>query len=353
MLPPPGYQGAASASEAGRVHEIIDRWLKEDLKQLPSSATRRSAFSTGFAPSTGSAAAYDREGLCARCSPPGHGQALRLRGCGAQGALLRLRSAAQDACYVRASTAEAWIDGHVHAFAFFGGVAIASLRQRPRCHRDASSTGSSLCAIDGRPGKGNDKGESLVGFSRRNSTASALCHGKRSIGGLTVPPPPRYPSAREPCLRGLRPLPGQVSSSDQRLLGAGGLWPSRRLGARLRRPGGDRLRRSSPAIPGPMARERTEPISPSHRRSTRRRSPDGSTEIRWRPLAQGGAAGVWHLRLLESWAGSHGREGASTRSSIWCWRPPKLDLLPYLPKAGHQLHVPAVGRRGMTDGPTS
>ena len=30
-----------------------------------------------------------------------------------------------DACYVRAypaATAEAWIDGHVHAFAFFGGV---------------------------------------------------------------------------------------------------------------------------------------------------------------------------------------------------------------------------------------
>jgi len=30
-----------------------------------------------------------------------------------------------DACFVRAypaATAEAWMDGHVHAFAFFGGL---------------------------------------------------------------------------------------------------------------------------------------------------------------------------------------------------------------------------------------
>ena len=40
-----------------------------------------------------------------------------------------------DASYVRAypaATAEAWIDGHVHAFSFFGtGAVVDSLRQRP------------------------------------------------------------------------------------------------------------------------------------------------------------------------------------------------------------------------------
>jgi transposase len=35
-----------------------------------------------------------------------------------------------DACFVRAypaATAEAWVDGHVHAFAFFGRVPISVL----------------------------------------------------------------------------------------------------------------------------------------------------------------------------------------------------------------------------------
>ena len=35
-----------------------------------------------------------------------------------------------DACYVRAypaATAEAWVDGHVHAFAFFGKVPVSVL----------------------------------------------------------------------------------------------------------------------------------------------------------------------------------------------------------------------------------
>jgi len=41
-----------------------------------------------------------------------------------------------DACYVRAypaATAEAWVDGHVHAFAFFGRVALSVLHDNDRC----------------------------------------------------------------------------------------------------------------------------------------------------------------------------------------------------------------------------
>jgi transposase len=41
-----------------------------------------------------------------------------------------------DACFVRAypaATAEAWMDGHVHAFAFFGGVPLSVLYDNDRC----------------------------------------------------------------------------------------------------------------------------------------------------------------------------------------------------------------------------
>jgi len=41
-----------------------------------------------------------------------------------------------DACFVRAypaATAEAWMDGHVHAFAFFGGVPQSVLYDNDSC----------------------------------------------------------------------------------------------------------------------------------------------------------------------------------------------------------------------------
>ena len=93
-----------------------------------------------------------------------------------------------DACYVRAypaATAEAWMDGHVHAFAFFGGVPQSVLYDNDRClvskilpdgTRKRATLFSGLLSHYlyrdryGRPGKGNDKGavEGLVGYSRRN-----------------------------------------------------------------------------------------------------------------------------------------------------------------------------------------
>ena len=41
-----------------------------------------------------------------------------------------------DACFVRAypaATTEAWVDGHVHAFAFFGRVPLSILYDNDRC----------------------------------------------------------------------------------------------------------------------------------------------------------------------------------------------------------------------------
>ena len=93
-----------------------------------------------------------------------------------------------DGCFVKAypaDTTEAFLDGHVSAFAFLGGVpqrilydntrlAVAKIlgdgrRQRTRAFSELQSH----YLFDdrfGRPGKGNDKGkvEGLVGYARRN-----------------------------------------------------------------------------------------------------------------------------------------------------------------------------------------
>ena len=93
-----------------------------------------------------------------------------------------------DGSYVRAyraATAEAWVDGHVHAFSFFGAVALSIVYDNDRClvsriERDGTRRRTRLFSgflshyligdRYGRPGKGNDKGavEGLVGWSRRN-----------------------------------------------------------------------------------------------------------------------------------------------------------------------------------------
>jgi transposase len=93
-----------------------------------------------------------------------------------------------DACFViayPAETTEAFCDGHVKAFEFFGGIprsilydntriAVARIlgdgkRQRTRVFSELQSH-YLFADRFGRPGKGNDKGkvEGLVGFARRN-----------------------------------------------------------------------------------------------------------------------------------------------------------------------------------------
>src|SRR4030088_2324639 len=93
-----------------------------------------------------------------------------------------------DACFVAgypAETTEAFCDGHIRAFAFFGGVPLSILydntriagarilgdgrRQRTRVFGELQSH-YLFADRFGRPGKGNDKGkvEGLVGLIRRN-----------------------------------------------------------------------------------------------------------------------------------------------------------------------------------------
>ena len=100
-----------------------------------------------------------------------------------------------DACYIMAypaATSEAWVDGHVHAFAFFGRVPVSVLYDNDRClvasilpdgtrKRAKLFSGflSHYLIRDryGRPGKGNDKGgvEGLVGYARRNFMVPLSC----------------------------------------------------------------------------------------------------------------------------------------------------------------------------------
>ena len=93
-----------------------------------------------------------------------------------------------DDCFVRAypaETTEAFLEGHVHAFAYFGSVptsilydntkiAVARIlggeeRQKTRAFSELQSH-YLFAAKFGRPAKGNDKGnvEGLVGYARRN-----------------------------------------------------------------------------------------------------------------------------------------------------------------------------------------
>ena len=92
-----------------------------------------------------------------------------------------------DAIFVKAypaETAEAFCEGHVAAFAFFGGIPVSVLYDNTRLAvakilGDGTRKRSTLFAVlqshyvfgdrYGRPGKGNDKGkvEGMVGFARR------------------------------------------------------------------------------------------------------------------------------------------------------------------------------------------
>lgn len=125
---------------------------------------------------------------------PGHGQAdfgeaqVIIGGVQQKAHFFVLDLPHSDACYVRAyprAVTEAWLDGHNHAFAFFGAVPQSIVYDNDRClvarimpdgirkRTEAFSGFLSHYLIKddyGRPGKGNDKGkvEGMVGYTRRN-----------------------------------------------------------------------------------------------------------------------------------------------------------------------------------------
>lgn len=138
--------------------------------------------------------ARGRETFVPLAHPPGHaqvdfGEALATIGGVRQTVHVFCMDLPQsDACFVKAyprETTEAFLDGHVAAFAFFGGVPLSVLydntkiavtricgdgrRERTRAFTELVSHYLFRDRF-GRPGKGNDKGkvEGLVKFARAN-----------------------------------------------------------------------------------------------------------------------------------------------------------------------------------------
>ena len=197
-----------------------------------------------------------------------------------------------DACFVRAypaATAEAWVDGHVHAFAFFGRAPLSVLyettaawsrRSCPTGRGSGPRSSAGSCRIicsataTGAPARAMTRARSRGWWGRR--AATSWCRSRSSRPGtrstLTLRSgvasvrqmscaarpddraTPRTGSGRDvrtPCgaVRCLRPghrtvqFPGAGALQDQRLLGPGRLRPSRRLDPGLCRRGRDRLRR--------------------------------------------------------------------------------------------------------------
>lgn len=152
--------------------------------------------------------------------PPGHAQAdfgealVVIGGVEQKAYFFALDLPHSDACYVRAYPAantEAWLDGHVHAFAFFGAVPQSVLYDNDRClvakimpngERQRTQRFSAMLSHYviqdryGRPGKGNerafvrhwseDNGERQGGGSRR--LFSPQLHGPHAalskLGGI-------------------------------------------------------------------------------------------------------------------------------------------------------------------------
>ena len=206
---PPGYRRTVPVKrpKLDGFTEIIDQWLGEDAdrprkqrhtaKRVLDRLREEHGFDGGYT----IVKAYmrehqrrSREMFVPLDHRPGHAQAdfgealVVIGGVEQKAHFFAFDLPYSDACYVRAypaATAEAWMDGHVHAFAFFGRVPLSVLYDNDRClmarilpdgTRKRARLFSELLShyvIEdryGRPGKGNDKGsvEGIVGWARRN-----------------------------------------------------------------------------------------------------------------------------------------------------------------------------------------
>lgn len=186
---------------------VIDQWLREDqgrnrkqrhtAKRVFERLRDEHGFTGGYTIIKDYVREQERRGremFVPLSHPPGHAQAdfgeatVVIGGLEQKAHFFALDLPHSDACYVRAcqaATAEAWVDGHVHAFAFFGCVPTSILYDNDKClvariQPDGTRIRAKLFSgflshylirdRYGRPGKGNDKGgvEGLVGYSRRN-----------------------------------------------------------------------------------------------------------------------------------------------------------------------------------------
>ena len=206
---PPGYRRTAEIKrpKLDGLTGFIDQWLPEDLsRNRKRRHTAKSVFERlrdghGFKGGYTTVKNYVREhgGRSREMFVPlahaaGHAQAdfgepmVVIGGVEQKAHFFALDLPLSDACFVRAypaAVSEVWIDGHVHAFAFFGRVPQSVLYDNDRCLvakilSDGTRKRSKLFSgflshyffhdRNGRPGKGNDKGavEGFVGYAWRN-----------------------------------------------------------------------------------------------------------------------------------------------------------------------------------------
>jgi Transposase and inactivated derivatives len=206
---PPGYRRKAPIKrpKLDGFTEIIDAWLEEDrgmprkqrhtAKRVFERLRDEHGFTGGYTIVKDYIREDDRRGremFVPLAHAPGHAQAdfgeamVIIDGVEQKAHFFAFDLPHSDACYIRAypaATSEAWVDGHVHAFGFFGRVPVSVLYDNDRClvaqilpdgtrkrARLFSGFLSHYLLRDryGRPGKGNDKGsvEGLVGYARRN-----------------------------------------------------------------------------------------------------------------------------------------------------------------------------------------
>ena len=206
---PPGYRRRQPPKrpKLDPFRDIIDRILEEDrtvhCKQRHTAKRlfERLRDEHGFAGKQTIVKDYvrerrrrQREMFVPLAHPPGHAQAdfgeadAIIAGVKRRAHFFAMDLPHSDACFVAAypaAAAEAWLDGHNGAFAFFGGIPQSILYDNDKClvsrilpdgtrqrTRAFSGLQSHYLFQDryGRPGKGNDKGkvEGLVGYARRN-----------------------------------------------------------------------------------------------------------------------------------------------------------------------------------------
>ncbi len=206
---PPGYRRKAPVKrpKLDGFTGIIDAWLEDDrsvprkqrhtAKRVLERLRDEHGFTGGYTIVKDYVREHDRrrrEMFVPLAHAPGHAQAdfgeamVIIDGVEQKAHFFAFDLPHSDACYIRAypaATSEAWVDGHVHAFAFFGRVPLSVLYDNDRClvakilpdgtrkrARLFSGFLSHYLLRDryGRPGKGNDKGsvEGLVGYARRN-----------------------------------------------------------------------------------------------------------------------------------------------------------------------------------------
>ncbi len=154
---PPGYRRTAPVKrpKLDGFTEIIDGWLEEDrgsrhkqrhtAKRVFDRLRDEHGFTGGYTIVKDYVRERERRGremFVPLSHPPGHAQAdfgeaiVIIGGVEQKAHFFVLDLPHSDACFVRAypaATAEAWIDGHIHAFTFFGRVPLSMLYDNDRC----------------------------------------------------------------------------------------------------------------------------------------------------------------------------------------------------------------------------